>query len=642
MIKEIGFFFAKSSLDLVVLQNVTLQKGVKAILDAPRRQLLFHDEIARVFIILISENENLNEEHVKWASYLSCTIDGWMDDSQRYASQAFYEERNKERMSNSSNFFFRVVSNKKMISEFIEEKMVVIWEVEIFIPFPRLRVTTPKVQLIASITVKPEILIMSKDGDREGNDDMSMNILESLSNETMIYGVTPFLSLSRISNTSLVSDIESSSSIETLRKVVKKVFACGSVISLRTRSSMVMMSSFQRILLSVDIESCSANQLLVLIENIEIKVKGRTAQRIENGTAFPIILAFQEQFLILYYIPFDPSIDQGITDLLTLPVTIFVKMKPQLSDGEYSLLIVSQWYTTIHVSKDQTRVSRYQSVIQTEAKNPDSNSLLQKHFVHGNNYSLLRSKSPESFDVKSPFWGISLTFTAPKCVRIWKVFEVEIVLVNQSNVSKDISFPLNSYGCYFSSISFIAIREGLFSFEGIRVTDLHTGSYIDCHSLPKTVFGIQYRLKRIDLFVSKKNEYEAENIELSNSYNKNFNNRLSAFSFFMTPIQNWWYSFLDQLTLNSKISNTMELIKRILMDQFLFAPIGLVFFFVFMSLTEELNKKKLKNKFRQDYISILKVNYCVWPIIQLINFKYIPLKYQIPFLNSISVFWFVS
>ncbi|CCJ29925.1 unnamed protein product [Pneumocystis jirovecii] len=542
MIKEIGFFFVKSSLDVVVLQNVTLQAGVKAILNAPRRQLLFHDEIARVFIILICQNENLNKEHVKWAPYLSCTIDGWMDDFQRYTSQVFHEEeRNrKERMNDGSNFFFRVISSKKMISEFIEEKMTVIWEVEIFIPFPRLRVTAPKVQLIASITVKPEVLVMSQDGGCEGNDDISTNILESLSCETMVYGVTPFLSLSRISNVSLMSDIEPSSSIETLRKVVKKVFACGSVISLRTRSSMVMVPSFQRILLSVDIESCSANQLPVLIENIEIKVKGRVAQRIENGAEFPIILAFQEQFLVLYYIPFDPSIDQGITDLLALPVTIFVKMKPQIFDGEYSLLVMSQWYTTIHVSKDQTRVSRYQSVIQTEDSVPDSNSLLQKHFVHGNNYSLLRSKSPEPSDIKSPFWKISLTFTAPKCVKIWKVFEIEIVLVNQSNVSKDISLsvlsktqdvdygalpsvmendslfileekavhalhkqisvehvhilpltndirilPLNSYGCYFSSISFIAIREGLFSLEGIRVTDLHTGSYIDCCSLPR-------------------------------------------------------------------------------------------------------------------------------------------------------------
>ncbi|KTW30067.1 uncharacterized protein T551_02011 [Pneumocystis jirovecii RU7] len=166
----------------------------------------------------------------------------------------------------------------------------------------------------------------------------------------------------------------------------------------------------------------------------------------------------------------------------------------------------------------------------------------------------------------------------------------------------------------------------------------------------QTISGIQFRLKRIDPFISKKNEYGVENIELSNSYNKNFYSRSSAFSFsqlirfmsysfFMTPIQHWWYSFLGQLTLNSRTSDTIELVKRILMDQFLFAPIGLVFFLIFMSLTEELNKKKLKNRFRQDYISILKVNYCVWPIIQLINFKYIPLKYQIPFLNSVSVFW---
>ncbi|KAG4304756.1 hypothetical protein PORY_001809 [Pneumocystis oryctolagi] len=704
MIKDIGVLFAKSSMDIIVLsENITLQAGVKAILNASRRQLLFHDELARIFIILMCKNEDLNEQHLKWASYLSCTMDGWIDDAQRYAFQVSCDEKNKEHLGEGFNFFFRVVSNKKMISELIDKEMVIIWEAEMLIPYPRLRVLTPKVQLIASITVKPEILVMSRH-DNCQEDNMFTNILESLSSETMIYGVTPFLSLSRVSNISIMPGIDSSSSIETLRKVVKKTFKCGPIISLRTRSSMVMVPNFQRILLSVDIESCSASQLPVLIENVEIKVKGRIAQRIENEIAFPITLAFQEQFLILYCIPFDPSIDQEITDLLALPVTIFVKMKPQLLDGSCNLSVMSQWYTTIHISKDQTRVSSYQSVIHTEAKSPSSNLFSQKYFAHVNNYNLLKSRSPELPDVKSPFWKISLTFTVPKCVKMWKVFEVEIVLVNQSNASKDISLsvlsktwntdykipssilensshflleekaiytlhkkisvnpvhilpltndirivPLNSYGCYFCSISFIAIREGLFSLEGIRITDLHTNSYIDCCSLPRifkypiltlsitnsllggvsnvfaqTISAIQFLLRRIDLFVLKKNEYEMENIDFSNNHNKtnsfcdissafNFSQliRFMSYSFFTTPIQHLWYSFLDRLTLISKTSNIKELIKRILMDQLLFTPISLVFFLVFMSLTEEINKKKLKNKFNQNFVSILKNNQCM-------------------------------
>lgn len=439
MIQEIGLFFSKSTLDVIIIaKNLTLEAGAAAILSAPRRRLLFYDETTRVFITLTCQNEFLKVQHVKWASYLSCTIDGWIGDVQKHGIQILdEEERNKkERLTEGFNFFFSVLNSQKMIFEWIEGYAVMIWETTIRIPFPCMRTSTPKMQLIVSITVKPDVVIMSEN-EEIGNDEMSVNILESLSSETMIYGVTPFLSVSRVSNISITSNKELSS-LGTLRKVVKKFFTCGSAISLKTRSSTAMMSNFQRILLCIDIESCSSNQLPVLIEDVEIKVKGQIAQRIENETKFPITLAFQEQFFILYYVPFDPSIDQGITDLLTLPVTIFVKMRPRLSDTDYNLLLMSQWHTTIHISKDQVQVSLYQSAIHTEVKTPSSNLFLKKPVVNTNNYNLLKSGSPQVSDIKSPFWNISFTFTAPKCVKIWKVFEVEIALVNQSSISKDI------------------------------------------------------------------------------------------------------------------------------------------------------------------------------------------------------------
>ncbi|EMR09552.1 hypothetical protein PNEG_02138 [Pneumocystis murina B123] len=542
MIEEIGFFFTKTMLDIIIVaQDLSLDNGVEAILSAPRRRLLFHDEITKVFIVLTCQNDFLKLQHMKLASYLSCTVNGWIGDVQKYGSHvSSKEEENsgKEHPNEGVNFFFSVLNSQKMIFEWNDGHAVIIWGTEIQIPFPRIRTSIPKVQLIVSITVKPEALVMFNEEEGIKRDYMSINVLESLSSETMVYGVTPFLSMSRVSNISIASNTDLSSSTQILRKVIRRVFSCRSAISLRTRSSMTMIPNFQRILLGIDIESCFLKQLSVLIEDIEIKVKGQIAQKIENETKFPITLSFQEQFFMLYYIPFDPSIDQGITDLLTLPVTIFVKMRPRLLDTNYTLLLMSQWHTTIHISKDQTQVSLYRSVIHTEAKTLNSSLFLQKSLINTNN-NLSKSRSPSLSNTKSPFLNISFTFTAPKYVRIWKIFEVKIALVNQSTVSKDIFLsvlskahdidynnlpfisekdscflleenaiytlhkhisvnpvhvlplvnnihigPLDSYGCYFCSISFIAIREGLFSFDGIRIHDIKTGSYIDCYSLP--------------------------------------------------------------------------------------------------------------------------------------------------------------
>ena len=40
------------------------------------------------------------------------------------------------------------------------------------------------------------------------------------------------------------------------------------------------------------------------------------------------------------------------------------------------------------------------------------------------------------------------------------------------------------------------------------------------------------------------------------------------------------------------------------------------------------------------YIPTLKANYCIWPAVQIINFKFMPLPLQIPFVNTVGVFWY--
>ncbi|KTW27015.1 hypothetical protein T552_02507 [Pneumocystis carinii B80] len=519
MIEEIGYFFTKTMLDIIIIaQDLSLDDGVEAILSAPRRRLLFHgmnqmdrisalkipkpssykslDEITKVFIVLTCKNKNLEVQHMKLASFLSCTVNGWIGDVQKYGSRVSSDEdegeeveeefSGKERPNEGVNFFFKVLNSQKMIFEWNDGHAVIIWGTEIQIPFPRIRTSIPKVQLNVSITVKPDTLVMFNEEEKIKRDYMSINVLESLSSETMVYGVTPFLSMSRVSNISITSSSDRSPAIQVLRKVIRKVFSCRSAISLRTRSSMTMIPNFQRILLSVDIESCFLKQLSVLIENIEIKVKGQVAQRIENETKFPITLSFQEQFLILYYIPFDPSIDQGITDLLTLPVTIFVKMRPRLLDTNYTLLLMSQWHTTIHISKDQTQVSLYRSVIHTEAKTLNSSLFLQKSLINTNS-DLSKSRSSSLSNAKSQFLNIFFTFTAPKYVRIWKVFEVKIALVNRSAIPKDIFISLLSKAHNFdcNSLPFISEKGSCFLLEENAIYALHKHISVNpVHVLP--------------------------------------------------------------------------------------------------------------------------------------------------------------
>jgi Mpv17 / PMP22 family len=75
------------------------------------------------------------------------------------------------------------------------------------------------------------------------------------------------------------------------------------------------------------------------------------------------------------------------------------------------------------------------------------------------------------------------------------------------------------------------------------------------------------------------------------------------------------------------------------MDQLIFAPIGLGVFFTFMTLAEGGGKKHIVKKFQDIYIPTLRANYILWPAVQILNFRVVPLSLQIPFVSTIGIFW---
>jgi len=86
--------------------------------------------------------------------------------------------------------------------------------------------------------------------------------------------------------------------------------------------------------------------------------------------------------------------------------------------------------------------------------------------------------------------------------------------------------------------------------------------------------------------------------------------------------------------------------KRVAFDQLLFAPVGmwrpaaipwkllmsllgLACFFTFMTVAEGGGKRAVTRKFQDVYVPALKANYMVWPAVQIINFRVMPIQLQI-------------
>jgi len=115
--------------------------------------------------------------------------------------------------------------------------------------------------------------------------------------------------------------------------------------------------------------------------------------------------------------------------------------------------------------------------------------------------------------------------------------------------------------------------------------------------------------------------------------------RFMAYGFLMAPVQHKWFGFLSRTFPVTKTAAFVPALKRVAFDQFLFAPIGLGLFFTFMTVAEGGGKRAVQRKFQDVYVPALKANYMVWPAVQIINFRLMPIQFQIPFVSTIGIAW---
>lgn len=115
--------------------------------------------------------------------------------------------------------------------------------------------------------------------------------------------------------------------------------------------------------------------------------------------------------------------------------------------------------------------------------------------------------------------------------------------------------------------------------------------------------------------------------------------RFMAWGFIMAPVQYKWFQLLSTTFPITKNSGTTQALKRVVADQLCFAPVGLGLFFSYLTLAEGGGPKAVKKKMEQVYVATLKANYMIWPLVQILNFRVIPLQFQLPFVSTIGIFW---
>ena len=100
------------------------------------------------------------------------------------------------------------------------------------------------------------------------------------------------------------------------------------------------------------------------------------------------------------------------------------------------------------------------------------------------------------------------------------------------------------------------------------------------------------------------------------------------------PAATTWFKFLQhKIVLPNK---NLEIVARVGADQIFFASTNL---FVFLSSMAIMEGTSPKDKLEKTYWTALQKNWMVWPFVQAINFKLIPLHHRVLVVNVISLGW---
>ncbi|TVY46304.1 Protein sym1 [Lachnellula occidentalis] len=115
--------------------------------------------------------------------------------------------------------------------------------------------------------------------------------------------------------------------------------------------------------------------------------------------------------------------------------------------------------------------------------------------------------------------------------------------------------------------------------------------------------------------------------------------RFMAYGFMMAPVQFKWFQFLSKAFPITKSSGMGPAMKMVAFDQLIFAPVGIACFFTVMTVAEGGGRRAVTNKLRDMYLPTLKANFMVWPLVQIINFRLMPIQFQLPFVSTIGIAW---
>lgn len=113
--------------------------------------------------------------------------------------------------------------------------------------------------------------------------------------------------------------------------------------------------------------------------------------------------------------------------------------------------------------------------------------------------------------------------------------------------------------------------------------------------------------------------------------------KMIVFASLFGPPSYYWYVGLDRFIVQGTLRNIV--LKKILADQFVFAPIFYVSFFGICGKCEQKSVRQISTEFKEKIVSLYLTDWTVWPAAQAINFFFIPSRFRVVYVSTMYFLW---
>ncbi|XP_019707233.1 protein SYM1 isoform X10 [Elaeis guineensis] len=102
------------------------------------------------------------------------------------------------------------------------------------------------------------------------------------------------------------------------------------------------------------------------------------------------------------------------------------------------------------------------------------------------------------------------------------------------------------------------------------------------------------------------------------------------------PVGHYWYEYLDyyiRVRLQLQPKSFKFVTAKVAADGLLCGPLDLLIFFSYMGFASGKSMDQVKEDVKKDFLPALLVEAGVWPFVQVANFRFVPVRYQLLYVN---------